>query len=92
MYSRLNSDYQGYQTGLGYTNKGLLFTYSSANKTTDLALNTLEFKNDFGFMSMDLEAANTYSRNYIPSEPIYTFSMTGGLIGSAPDCSSFARF
>ncbi len=84
MYSRLSSDYQDYQTNIGYNTKNLGFTYQSANNTNDLALNTLEFKNDFGFMSMDLEGANTYSRNYIPSEPIYFFNVTGGVVGSAP--------
>ncbi len=42
-------------------------------------MNTLEFENDFGFMSTTIKVANSYSRNHMPSAPYYQFSQTGGI-------------
>ncbi|HUI29379.1 MAG TPA: TonB-dependent receptor [Candidatus Acidoferrales bacterium] len=75
MISRLNSNYQDYQENLDYSTvtKLLAFTYGAGNDNTDLAINTLNITNDFGFMSVELLAANTYSRNHLPSFPDFQF-------------------
>ncbi|MGD0339133.1 MAG: TonB-dependent receptor [Bacteroidota bacterium] len=79
MLSRLNSDYKNYQTILDYYyDHNINFTYRKGNANTDVAVNTLEFTNDFGFMSVVLKAANTYSRNNDPRSPYYQFFQTGG--------------
>ncbi len=73
MISRLNSNYQDYQENLNYSSRTLGFTYREGDQNTDLAVNTLNITNDFGFMSVDLLAANTYSRNHLPAFPDFQF-------------------
>ncbi len=84
MFSRLNSNYQDYNTTLNYNsiNHDIDFYYRGANGNTDLAVNTLQLTNDFGFMSIDIRAANTYSRNHLPSSPYYQFFQNNALTNS----------
>jgi hypothetical protein len=80
--SRLSSDYKDYQQILDYQFHNINFRYRQGLNKTDMAVNTLEFTNDFGFMSAEIKAANTYSRNYTPGLPQYDFSQTGGIPGT----------
>ncbi len=84
VFSRLKSDAQDYNTTLNYNsiNHDIDFSYRESNSTTDLAVNSLEFTNDAGFMSVDLKAANTYSRNHLPSSPYFTFFQNNSLTNS----------
>lgn len=88
MLSRLDAHAQDYVTTLHYgdpSGGNIDFTYRASNTATDLAVNTLEFENDFGFMSANLKVANTYSRNNLPGSPFYQFRQTGGInTGGAP--------
>jgi TonB-dependent receptor len=79
MYSRLKSDYQDYYEILDYKNNVLDLRYRSGPNTIDLGVHSLEFENDFGFMSADLKAGFTYSRNSLPRSPLYQFRQTGGV-------------
>ena len=81
MFSRLNSDYHNYNTVLNYVsiNYDIDFNYRQGNSNTDLAVNSLEFTNDFKFISVDIKAANTYSRNHDPLSPYYTFFQNNGI-------------
>jgi len=86
MFSRLNSISQDYRTILNYDNKSIDFSYREQNSNTDLAVNSLELQNDFGFMLANLKVANSYSRNNSPSSPFYQLSQTtGGSVTKAPD-------
>ncbi len=86
MVSRLTSDYTDYDENYDYLNHNLGFTYRTGTNKTDLAVNTLEFTNDFGPMSAELKVANTYSRNYQPNSPFYQFQQTGTVgVGGVPD-------
>jgi TonB-dependent receptor len=80
--SRLSSDYKDYQQILDYQFHNINFRYRQGLNKTDMAVNTLEFVNDFGFMSAEVRAANTYSRNYTPGLPQFDFSQTGGIPGA----------
>ena len=80
--SRLSSDYQDNQTIMDYQFHNLNFRYRQGLNKTDMAVNSLEYANDFGFMSAVVKAANTYSRNYTPGLPQFDFSQTGGIPGS----------
>jgi TonB-dependent receptor len=80
--SRLSSDYREFQEILDYQFHNINFRYRQGLNKTDMAVNTLEYSNDFGFMSADIKVANTYSRNYTPGLPQYDFSQTGGIPGS----------
>ncbi len=84
MFSRLNSNYQDYNTTLNYNsiNHDMDFYYRGVNGNTDLAVNTLELTNDFGLISIDIRAANTYSRNHLPSSPYYQFFQNNALTNS----------
>ncbi len=89
MASRLNSDYHDYNTIINYnadiTNKSLGFTYREGKSNTDLAVNSLDFSSDLGFMTVDLKAANSYSRNHLPYSPLYSFfqnNATKGFTGA----------
>jgi TonB-dependent receptor len=81
MASRLNSDYKNYNTVLNYgsTNYDIDFNYRDGNTNTDLAVNSLEITNDFKIFSMNIKAANTYSRNRSPLSPYYTFFQNNGI-------------
>jgi TonB-dependent receptor len=89
MFSRLNSQYNNYQTALNYVTGDLGFTYGEGNSNVDLMVNSLNFKNDFGFISVDITAANNYSRNFLPFSPSFSFTQTGGvgksLVNVTPD-------
>ncbi|MHB8579957.1 MAG: TonB-dependent receptor [Ignavibacteriaceae bacterium] len=80
MFSSLISDYQDYNEGIDYRGNGINFTYRSGENTTNLGSNTLRFQNDFGFMSVDINAAYTYSTNSLPNSPFYQFRQTGGVV------------
>lgn len=84
MASRLGSDYQDYNATLNYYSNNLQFNYSGGNNKTDLALNSLNITNDFGFMQFDFTAANNYSRNFLPETPRFQFTQTRG-VGSSPE-------
>jgi TonB-dependent receptor len=82
MFSRLDANAQDYVTTLHYgaPSSGTIdFTYRGSKTKTDLVVNTLEFENDFGFLSASLKVANTYSRNHLPGSPYYQFTQTGGI-------------
>jgi TonB-dependent receptor len=82
LLSRLEAKAEDYQTILHYgdaSGGNVDFTYRNGKTATDLAVNTLEFENDFGFMSANLKVANTYSRNHLPLSPYYQFRQTGGI-------------
>ncbi|HTO93366.1 MAG TPA: carboxypeptidase-like regulatory domain-containing protein, partial [Bacteroidota bacterium] len=81
VFSRLNSDAQDYSTIFDFKFHNINSRYTSGVRKTDMAVNTLEYANDFGFMSAELKAANTYSRSYTPSSPQFDFTQTGGIPG-----------
>ena len=81
LLSRLSSDGSDYQTIYDYQFHNINFRYNQGINKTDMAVNTLEFNNDFGFMSAEIKAANTYSRNFNPDAPQFDFSQTGGIPG-----------
>lgn len=74
--SRLSSNYNDYNTSYNYQDNDLQFTYSGGKNSTDLALNSLNVTNDFGFMQLDFTAANSYSRNNLPASPRFQFTQT----------------
>jgi TonB-dependent receptor len=80
--SRLSSDYKDYQEILDYEFHNINFRYRQGLNKTDVAVNSLEYANDFGFMSAEVKLANSYSRNYTPGLPQFDFSQTGGIPGS----------
>ncbi|MCX7984492.1 MAG: TonB-dependent receptor [Bacteroidetes bacterium] len=85
MFSRLVSNYQDFYQIFNYKENNLDFRYREGENTVDLGMNSLEFKNDFGFISAELRASLTYSRNLLPYSPYYQFRRTGGVIsGSVP--------
>ena len=87
MFSRLNSDYQEYRTVYDYggLTQDLIFRYREGSNDVDLALNTLEFDYDLGFMSVDLRIANNYAKNDLPEAPQSEFRQTRGVGISTPN-------
>ncbi len=79
MYSELASNAQDYTQELDYQNHPMDFSYSNSKNSVTEAVNSLEWQNNFGFMTADLLAANTYSRNLLPPEPNFQFNQTGGV-------------
>jgi TonB-dependent receptor len=81
MFSRLNSNYNDYRTILNYTSQtqDLIFRYQEGENNVDVAMNSLGFNYDLGFMSIDLKAANNYSRNNLPEAPQSEFYQTKGV-------------
>jgi TonB-dependent receptor len=87
MFSRLSSDYRDYRTIYNYSSltSDLLFRYQEGKNNVDLAMNSLNFTYDFGFMSIDLKAANNYSRNNLPEAPQSEFYQTRGVSTATPN-------
>lgn len=83
MLSRLNSNYQDYQTQYDYIYRNLYFNYDRGNDNTDLAINALQGKYDFGFMSMDLSAANSYTRNSNPQIANFQFGQGNAMASTS---------
>ncbi len=79
MFSRLRSDFKDYRTIFNYQSNDLGFGYRGGVNDIDIALNSLTFTNDFGFMNADFTAANNYSRNYLPASPDFQFTQTRGV-------------
>ena len=81
VFTRLNSDFHDYNTVLNYvsTNYDIDFNYREGTSNTDLAINQLQFTNDFKFISVDINVANNYSRNHLPLSPYYTFFQNNGI-------------
>ncbi len=82
--SRLNSEAKDWRTILDYQFHNVNFRYREGVTKTDMAVNSLEFENDFGFFSANLKAANTYSRNFSPGSPQSDMSYTGAIPGATP--------
>lgn len=79
--SRLRSNSYDFRTILDYQFKNINFRYREGENNTDLAVNSIEVTNDFGFLSAELKVANSYSRNFAPGSPQYDFTQTGGVPG-----------
>ena len=62
MFSQLNSNTRDYNTVIDYQNNNILFRYQEGKGTLNTGINSLQFENDFGFMSVDLQGAYTYPR------------------------------
>jgi TonB-dependent receptor len=73
MATRLKSDFQDNRTVLNYFDKILNFTYREGVNTTDLTMNSIEWKNDFKRFSFDLKASHASSRNNLPKSPYIEF-------------------
>jgi TonB-dependent receptor len=73
MYTRLNSDFKDNRTVLNYNDKLLNFNYQEGNKKTDMIMNSLELKNDFKWVLIDLKASRTSSQNSMPESPYLAF-------------------
>jgi TonB-dependent receptor len=83
--SRLESDAQDYRTIIDYKFRNLTFRYREGVAKTDAAVNSVEFNNDFGLISMELKVANSYSRNYSLHSPQFSFQHTSGTLGTITD-------
>jgi TonB-dependent receptor len=82
LLSRLDAKTEDFETRLHYgdfTSGNIDFNFRNGKTATDLAVNTLEFENDFGPFSANLKVANSYSRNHLPFSPYYQFRQTGGI-------------
>ena len=67
MASRLNSLYHDYTTTYNFgPNADMTFNSTQGNSNTDLLLSKLSGSTDFGFMSIDLTGATSYTRNANP--------------------------
>ncbi len=80
MFSQLVSGYQDYNVGIDYQGNGINFIYKGGTTTNNVGVNSINIKNDFGFMSADVNAAFTYSTNKLPPSPYYQFRQTGGVV------------
>ena len=87
MLSRLNSKYNEYRTIYDYAGltNDLIWRYREGNNNVDLMLNSLGLTYDLGFMTIDIKAANNYSRNNLPAAPQSEFRQTRGVGGSTPN-------
>ena len=79
MFSRLSSDYKDYRTIYDYQGNFLNFRYRGGDNDVDLGVNSLNWTQDFGFMSVDIKAANNYSRNNLPYSPEFQLRQTRGV-------------
>jgi len=74
MFSRLSSKPIDYTTRFDLVNKSLDLNLSNGDGNTDVMINAVQAEYDFGFISADVSAANSYSRNFVPHQRTYTFT------------------
>jgi len=79
MASRLHSDYQDFQTNWDYIGHNLNFNFGAGKANTDVAVDALQGKYDFGFVAADISVANNYSRNFNPTIDNFQFSQGSGI-------------
>lgn len=85
MFSQLVSNYTDNNQGLDFKNNQINFTNRSGENTTSSGVHSLEFENDFGFMTAQVKVAGTYSKNSLPWSPFFQFQQTGGVsTGAVP--------
>lgn len=85
MFSQLISNYTDNNQGLDFKNNQINFSNRSGENTISSGVNSLELENDFGFMTVQLKAAGTYSKNSLPWSPYFLFQQTGGVsTGAVP--------
>ena len=84
VFSQLVSDYTNNDQQLNFSNNQIVFNNNSGKITTTSGMHSLSFSNDFGFMSMDLEFAGTYSKNSNPWSPSFELRQTGGVVSGLP--------
>ena len=85
MYTRLSSDFQDNRTILNYFDKLLNFNYREGVNTTDLSVNSVDFKYDFRRVQMDLKFSNTSSKNNLPESPFVQFKTGPVTTGSVTE-------
>lgn len=85
LYTRLASDYSDNNTVLKYSDEILNFDYREGTNTTDLSVNSLAFKYDFGRMLMDMNVSHTSSKNDLPESPYLQFQTGPILSSNVPD-------
>lgn len=83
MFSQLISDYVDHNQGLDFKNNQINFTTRSGENTTSSGIHSLEFENDFGFISALVKVAGTYSKNALPWSPYFRFQQTGSVATGA---------
>jgi len=79
MFSRLNSSEEDYTTQHDLVNKALNFNLSIDHRNIDAAINSLQGKYDFGILSIDGGASNSYSRHYVPGGRTFTFTQENAI-------------
>jgi len=85
MYTRLRSDFQENRTVLNYFDKLLNFTYREGVNTTDLSVNSVDFKYDLKRVQMDLKFSNTSSKNNLPESPYVQLKTGQATTGAVTD-------
>jgi TonB-dependent receptor len=84
MFSQLVSNYTDNNEQFHFINNQIVFTNNSGENTSSSGVHSLEFNNDFGFMSMELKFSGTYSRNNSPWSPSFQFQQTGSVSTGLP--------
>jgi TonB-dependent receptor len=80
MFARLRSDFNDHRMILNYTANNINFNYREGVNNIDLAMNSLEFKYDFGRVLVDATVANTISINNLPEAPRLSYLLAGGIV------------
>ncbi|MGC9365302.1 MAG: TonB-dependent receptor [Fidelibacterota bacterium] len=85
MFTRLASDYSDNNTVLHYSDGVLYFNYREGENITDLSVNSIALKYDFGRMQMDMNISRTASENNLPESPYLQFQTGDILPSNVPD-------
>ena len=84
MFSELVSKYTDNNEQFHFINNQIVFTNNSGENTNSSGVHSLEFNNDFGFMTMELKFSGTYAKSSNPWSPSFVFQQTGSVSSGLP--------
>jgi len=80
MFARLNSDYQDNRQSINYNDGRLGWRLQLGDNTIDQRMHSLKFDLDFGFITTDLSASYTSSRNTLENSHVMNFNQVAGVL------------
>lgn len=84
MLARINSDYTDHRQIINYDQGRMVWRLRQGENITDQQMHSLKFDFDLDFLTMDLSASYTGSRNLLDNSPEFTFNQVDALQSGVP--------
>ncbi|MCB0732471.1 MAG: carboxypeptidase-like regulatory domain-containing protein, partial [Ignavibacteriae bacterium] len=84
MLARINSDYTDHRQLINYDQGRMVWRLREGENITDQQLHSLKLDYDLGFLTADLSASYTASRNLLDESPEFSFNQVDALQSGVP--------